>query len=46
MNPKEFDKYDKRCNVIKNLILKDYINDKFDFQKHYISKLLLIIILK
>jgi hypothetical protein len=31
MNPKEFDKYDKRCNVIKNLILKDYINDKFDF---------------
>ena len=31
INPKEFDKYDKRCNVIKNLILKDYINDKFDF---------------
>ena len=31
MNSKEFDKYDKRCNVIKNLILKDYINDKFDF---------------
>ena len=29
MNPKEFDKYDKRCNVIKNLILRDYINDKF-----------------
>ena len=25
MNPIEFDKYDKRCNVIKNLILKDYI---------------------
>ena len=31
MNPEEFDKYDKRCNVIKNLILKVYRNDKFDF---------------
>ena len=26
-----FDKYDKKCNVIKNLILKVYRNDKFDF---------------
>jgi hypothetical protein len=31
MNSMEFDKYDKKCNVIKNLILKVYRNDKFDF---------------
>lgn len=31
MSSKEFDKYAKRCNVIKNLILKDYVNDKFEF---------------
>ena len=31
MNPTELDKYDERCNIIKTLILKDYINDKFDF---------------
>ena len=31
MNSIEFDKYDKKCNVIKNLILKVYRNDKFDF---------------
>ena len=31
MNSKEFDKYDKRCYVIQNLILKDYKNENFDF---------------
>lgn len=31
MNSKEFVKYDNRCNVIKNLILKNYKNNKFDF---------------
>lgn len=31
MNSKEFDKYDKRCNVIKNIIIKNYINDNFEF---------------
>ena len=31
MNSMEFDKYDEKCNVIKNLILKVYRNDKFDF---------------
>lgn len=31
MTPDEFDKYDKRCNIIKELILKEYVNCKFDF---------------
>ena len=31
MNFKEFDKYDKRCDVIRYIILKDYKNDKIDF---------------
>lgn len=31
LSSKKFDKYDKKCNVIKNLILKDYANDKFEF---------------
>jgi hypothetical protein len=43
MNPKEFDKYDKRCNVIKNQMINLIL---LEIQKHYISKLLLIIILK
>ena len=31
MNSKEFEKYDKRCVVIKNLILKNYTNSTFEF---------------
>ena len=31
MNSQDFDKYDKRCNVIKNLILKNYTNNNFNF---------------
>jgi len=31
MNSIEFDKYDKKCNIIKNLILTFYRNYKIDF---------------
>lgn len=31
LSSKKFDKYDKKCNMIKKLILKDYVNDKFEF---------------
>jgi len=34
LTSKEFEKYNKRCDIIKNLILKKYINTTFEFIRH------------
>ena len=34
MSNENFEKYDNRCNIIKNLILQKYKNDEFIFKRN------------
>jgi len=46
MSVEEFNKYDKRCDVIKNIILKDYKDISFDFVRNPDTLIVEIIINK